>query len=88
MDKIKEFFRSPHIQVALATGLSIIVTAFFSKRILPHPIGYLPASLPPFLMVIFEAVYAKNKKSRYANPKLWVFLILLSTTLVILLSAL
>jgi len=48
MSKVKDFFKSPHIQIALATGFSIIVMAYFSKRILPRPIGYLPSAIPPF----------------------------------------
>jgi hypothetical protein len=37
MSKIKELIKSPHIQIALATGFSIIVMAYFSKRVLPKP---------------------------------------------------
>jgi predicted histidine transporter YuiF (NhaC family) len=58
MQKLKELIKSPHIQIALATGVSIIVLAYFSKKILPEPIGYLPLAIPPFIATIYEAVVA------------------------------
>ena len=46
MTKIKELIKSPHIHVSLATGFSIIVMAFVSKRVLTEPLGYLPSAIP------------------------------------------
>jgi hypothetical protein len=40
MTKLKELIKSPHIQIALATGVCIIVMAIESKRMLSEPIGY------------------------------------------------
>ena len=58
MKKNLALLKSPHIQIALATGLSIIVLAYFSKNILPEPIGYLLLAIPPFIATIYEAVVA------------------------------
>jgi predicted histidine transporter YuiF (NhaC family) len=56
MKKLKELSKSPHIQILIATGISILIIAYFSKYVLPRPIGYLPTAIPPFFMVIYEAV--------------------------------
>lgn len=48
MSKLKKLFKSPHIQIALAIGISIIVMAYFSKRVLPKPIAYLQPQYPHF----------------------------------------
>ena len=53
MSKFKEAIKSPHIHIALAMGFSIIVMAYFSKRILPEPMGYLALAFPPFIGVSF-----------------------------------
>jgi hypothetical protein len=85
MSIIKGFFRSSHIQIALATGISIITLAMFSKKILPKPIGYLSLAIPPFIAKIFELLLEKHKDSKFLNPLYWVLAILLSTVIVILL---
>jgi hypothetical protein len=87
MSKLRSFFGSPHIQISLATGISILVMAYASKRILPSPIGYLPNAIPPFLMVIYESLFSRYEGSRICTPWYWVLAILLSTALVILLHA-
>jgi predicted histidine transporter YuiF (NhaC family) len=83
MSKIKELIKSPLIQLALATGFSIIVMAYFSKRVLPEPIGYLPLAIPPFLMVIYEAVVERYKNTRICTTWYWIAAILITTALVI-----
>lgn len=84
MSKAAGFFKSPLIQIALTTAVSIIVLAWFSKRILPQPIGYLPLAIPPFLATIHGALCSKNKDSKYCVTRYWVIAILLATALVIL----
>ncbi|MBN2431883.1 MAG: hypothetical protein JXQ27_10420 [Acidobacteria bacterium] len=79
MSKIAEFFRSGHIQVALATGASIISLAYFSKRVLPDPMSYLALAGPPFLMVIYEALASNEKYAHLARSSTWVAAILLAT---------
>jgi len=37
MKKFKELIKSPHIQISLATGLSILALAFASRYFLPEP---------------------------------------------------
>jgi len=84
MSKIKSFFSSPHIQIALATGFSIILMAIFSKRILPEPIGYLSLAIPPFIATIFELLLERHKGSKFLNPLCWIAAILVATAIVIL----
>ncbi|MEJ2543608.1 MAG: hypothetical protein P8Y99_06025 [Calditrichaceae bacterium] len=83
MSKFTEFFKSPHIQIALATGISIIVMAVFSKYVLANPIKYLPLAIPPFITTLYEAVYSKNKDSKYATTWYWIVAIFIATALVI-----
>ncbi len=88
MSKVKDFFKSPHIQIALAAGFSIIVLAYFSKRVLPEPIGYLPLAIPPFLATIFESLLgSRHKNSKICTTWYWVVAILVATALVILFYA-
>lgn len=84
MSKLKDFFRSPHIQIALAAGASIIILAFVSKRILPKPIGDLPRAIPSFLMVIYEYVLGRYKNAGICTAWYWVVAIFITTGLVIL----
>jgi hypothetical protein len=87
MQKIKELIKNPHVQIALVTAVSIIAMAYFSKRVLPKPIGYLPAAISPFLVGIFEAVYNKNKKGRFAVTWYWAAAILITTAVIIIFYA-
>jgi hypothetical protein len=81
--RILGFLKSHHIQLALATGVSIIALAYVSKHVLPHPMRNLLQAFPPFLALIGEAVITQYKDSRFAAPWLWVLAILLSTAVVI-----
>jgi hypothetical protein len=63
MSKIKEIFGSGHIQVALATGISIIVMAYMSKRVMEEPISDLFLAVPPPIITTYEAVLQKKKKA-------------------------
>lgn len=81
--KLRSFFGSPHIQIALATGISIIVMAFVSKRMLHRPIGYLPKAIPPFIMTIYEAIVQRFKGRRICTAWYWVVAIFTATALVI-----
>jgi hypothetical protein len=84
MSKFKDSIKSPHIQISLAAGFSILVLAYFSKRVLPEPIGYLPLAIPPFLATIYESVLAKYKNSKICTTWYWIVAILIATALVIL----
>jgi len=87
MKKIKELLKSPHIQISIATGISIIVIAYFSKYVLPRPVGYLQTAIPPFFIVIYEVVAAKYKNKKITTTWFWITAIFVSTTLVIVLNA-
>ena len=86
MSKTLQIIKSPHIKIALATGICILVMAYFSKRILPKPIEFLPLAIPPFLMVIFELVDGKDKKQSITKVWYWILAIFSSTALVIMLT--
>jgi len=86
MEKIKEFFKSPHIQIALTTGVSIVIMAYFSKRVLSEPIGYLPMAIPPFIALVYENVLNKFKKKKIATAWYWVAAIFIATIFIIMLQ--
>lgn len=83
ISKLGDFFRSPHIQLALATGVSIIALAYVSKRVLPEPMNPLALAFPPFLAVLAEGLVSKYGDSWYGASWTWVLAILSSTVLVI-----
>jgi len=83
IEKLKELIKFPHIQIALATGISIIVMAYFSKRVLPEPIAYLPLAIPPFIASIFEVILSKHKKKKIAATWYLVAAILITTAFII-----
>ena len=74
---------SQHVLLALAVGISIIAMAWFSKYVLPKPVGYLPAAIPPFLAVIYEGIMSRHKGSKITTTWYWVVAILVATTVVI-----
>ncbi|MEJ2054612.1 MAG: hypothetical protein P8X42_11895 [Calditrichaceae bacterium] len=86
MSKLNELIKSPHIHIALATGLCIIIMAYFSKRILSEPIGYLPMAIPPFIALIFESLLGKYGNSKICTIWYWILAVFLATGLVILFS--
>lgn len=88
MSKLKNLLKSPHIQIALATGVSIVVMAYFSKRVLPEPIGYLPMAIPPFIALVYENVLNKHKKKKIATTLYWIVAIFAFTTMVIIMYTL
>jgi predicted histidine transporter YuiF (NhaC family) len=83
MSKFKELIKSPHIHIALATGFSIIIMAYVSKKILPEPMGSIPLAIPPLLMVLYEALLGRYKNSRICTTWYWILAILMSTALII-----
>ena len=88
MKKLKKLIRSPHIQIALATGASIIIMAYFSKRVLPEPIGYLSLAIPPFLATLYESLLNRYKDSKLLTTWFWIIAILAATALIIVFHAL
>ena len=83
MLKFKELTKSPHIHIALATAFSIIIMAYVSKKILPEPMGSIPLAIPPFLMLLYEALLGRYKNSRIITTWYWILAILISTALII-----
>ena len=81
--KLTETLKSGHIHISLATGISILVMAYASSRILPEPMPYLHLAAPPFLMTIYEALVSKKKYERYTKSLYWVVGIVAATLIVI-----
>jgi hypothetical protein len=88
MSKIKDIIRSGHVQIAMATGISIIVMAYVSKRVLPEPIPYLHLAIPPFMMTIYEGLAGNEKYTTYCRAWFWIVAIFVATAIVILMNAL
>ena len=86
--KIKDFFRSGHIQVSLALGFSIVVLAYVSKRVLDVPMRSIYLSITSLIMAGYEAVANIKKYERYATPIYWVLAILTATLVIILIHVL
>ena len=84
MSSFKQMLKSPHIQIALATGASIIIMAYFSKRVLPEKIDYLPLAVPPFIATIYEALFSKYNNSKFLKTWYWIIAIFAATAIVIL----
>jgi hypothetical protein len=83
MSKITDYLKNPHIHISLATGISIIVLAYFSKRVLPEPLSYLSLAAPPFIMTIYESLIKKHKNKIYMQTWIWVIAIFVATAIVI-----
>jgi len=81
--KLIEIIESPHIHIALATGASIIIMAYFSKRILSRSIDYLPNAIPPFFIVIYEVVANKYNDHKICTTWYWIAAIFASTAIII-----
>lgn len=86
MSKIKALVRSPHIQIAVATGICIIVIAYFGKKIFTEPVGNLTNAIPGFIMLLYELLYSKYKKKKIFRVKYWVTGIIIITMLIIILN--
>ncbi|MBU8922069.1 MAG: hypothetical protein KOO63_09650 [Bacteroidales bacterium] len=86
MSKLIESIKSPHIQIALVTGLSILFLAYASKRVSAEPIGYLQMAIPPFLATIYSAVLKKHKGKKICTTWYWIVAIIIATALVIVLN--
>lgn len=86
MSKLKEYLRSSHIQIALASGSSILIIASFTGFILKKPMHPFLLTVPPLIEVAYEYFIKKNKESKICTTWYWVTAILVATTLILLLS--
>ena len=84
MSKLMKFIKSSHIQIALATGISIVILAYVSKRVLTKPMGNLSLAITPFLMGVYETFLGRNKNSKICTPWYWIVAIFAITALIIL----
>lgn len=77
------FFEHPVLRMALAVGCSILVMSWFSKHVLPRPIGYLPGAFPPLLGALYEIARRRYPGRPIAESGYWVAAILVATALVV-----
>ena len=88
MNKFKQWIRSERIKVELALGVSILVLAYFSSRVLDQPLSYLELSITSFITIGYEAI-AKSKYPsavRFTKSIYWVIAILIATAAIIVLN--
>lgn len=83
MNKIKEYLKSPHIQIAMAAGFSIILIACATKWILLKPIDPLLLTIPALAEVAYEGLLKKYSSAKFMKTWIWVCTILFSTLLII-----
>jgi len=83
MSKLKKLLKSPHIQIALAAGISILLIASFSKWVLEKPINPFLLTIPALIEVGYEYFLKKDKESKIVKTWYWVCGILFSTILII-----
>ena len=86
---VKELLKAAEIQVALVTGVCIIVSAILIKRVFHVQADQLLSNVPVYIFIIFLFVRggtARNetKKSRWGNPLVWSIAIVIVTGAVIL----
>ena len=86
LSKVVDFFKHPLIQIALATGASIIVLALFFKKIMGTEVPATWSAIPALMIPLYEL--ARVKKWRWLT-RTWVpiTLILVSTILIIIFHA-
>jgi len=80
---VKELAVSGHIHVALALGISIIVLAYVSKRVLPEPMAPIYLSITSLIMLMYETLIGSKKKTRLTNSIYWVLAIFIATAIII-----
>ena len=88
MPDLNEYLKSPHIQIAIAAGLSILAIATSSVWLPMTPLDPLLLTIPALIEVAHGVVLKKRKDCWYAKTGYWVCAILVSTALLILLRAL
>ena len=83
-----EYLKSPHIQIAIAAGLSILAIATSSVWLPTKPLDPLLLTIPALIEVGHGVVFKKCNDAWYAKTRYWVGAILVSTALLILFRAL
>ena len=83
---IRDFFANEHIQIALATGSSIIILSLFFKRYLEVPVPKLESALPGFVFVAFEVIQAKRKKAGNSPPRTWPWILVMYAVVAVIMA--
>jgi hypothetical protein len=80
---VREFLASKHIQLALVTGISIIVLSYVSKRVLAEPMRELYIAVPGLILAFAEGMGQLKKKAWYTNFYVWMAGAAIATALII-----
>jgi hypothetical protein len=88
MSKINKYLKSSHVQIAIASGFSILLIASFSRWVLVNSINPFVLTIPPLIEVAYEGLLKKQRDAKYLKTWYWVCGILLSTTIIIVLHML
>lgn len=88
MDRLREYFQSPPIQIAIAAGVSILALATSTVWFPLKPLDPLLLTIPALIEVAHGAVFVKYRDAWYAKTWIWACGILGSTALLILVRAL
>jgi hypothetical protein len=83
MQTIKDFFAHPIIQTALVTGVSIIVLAWFSKRVFAEPLREWELALPAFLFTLWQGLTARKTAAPWLRRPWIGMLVIAAVTLLI-----
>lgn len=81
--KLRSLLRSSRIQIAIASGTSILIIAICSKWVLDEPMHPFLLTVPPLIEVTYEGLLKKHKNSYILKTWYWVCGILISTILII-----
>ena len=76
MGKLKKFLFDDQIQIALGTGLSIIILALFYKKVMHIDVPYLENALPGFVFLTWEGLNGKKKLTKWPWSRPWMWNVL------------
>lgn len=85
LQTMKELIGSKHIQLALVTGISLIVLSYVSKRVLDEPMRDLYIAVPGLIMAFAEGMDRLKKRAWYTSFYSWMAAAVLATILIIVL---
>ena len=86
MGRLGRVFGSGHIQVALATGISLVLITYLSRRVMSRPVPDFWLAAPPLLMALYEGVSKSRGGTWYARASTWVAAIALATIAIVVLT--
>ena len=88
MNTLIKIIKNDQIQVALVTGLCIIVLAVVFKRMLHLQISNIESGLPALVFFIFGGIRTKFADRFWSRPLFWNLILIIVTGVVIILRIL